>query len=82
MLSMLAVLVILFTGIVLVVIAQLRHNGDTEKKKLRCAGSYLISAGLFGLLGGCANLTALLMLFYKFPLVYGTGLVSMIGHCQ
>ena len=73
MLSMLSVVVILLTGIVLIVIAQ--YDVD-DKKKLRCAGSYLISAGLFGLLGGFANLTALLMLFYKLPLVYGTGLVS------
>ena len=50
------------------------HNEDTVRV-LRKVGAFLFSAGLFGFFGGCANLIALIMLFYEFPLCYGTGYV-------
>lgn len=50
-------------------------NKNNVGTKLKTAGSFLISAGVFGILGGVVNLLALLMLFYEIPFIYGTGLV-------
>lgn len=37
------------------------------------ASTFIISAGLFGSMGGIANILALHMLFYRIRFCYGTG---------
>lgn len=53
-------------------------NGTNEEntyKRIRLAGTFFFSGGLFGVIGGLSNTLVLIMLFYKLPLLYGTGLV-------
>lgn len=51
-------------------------NGTDEKEtyeRIRLAGAFFFSSGLFGVIGGLSNVLVLIMLFYKLPLLYGTG---------
>ena len=49
-------------------------NQDAGAGKVtREVAAFLISAGIFGAIGGITNLLGLIMLFYEIPLLYGTG---------
>lgn len=43
------------------------------KKTVRLVSSFVLYGGVFGSLGGLSNLLILIMLFYKVPLLYGSG---------
>lgn len=65
---MITLLIILAGSVLLFVID--RTNPVTQE-----AGRYLLSIGLFSLSGGLTNWIAIQMLFYKIPLVYGSGVL-------
>lgn len=64
--SLVASLFIMVIGVVLLVVVQ-------QPSWVREVAGYVISAGAFGLAGGGTNWIAITMLFYKIPLVVGSG---------
>eukprot|EP00116_Pleurobrachia_bachei_P006749 sb/3467011/ len=48
---------------------------DVTNVQSQAAGRYLMSIGLFAFSGGLTNWIAIQMLFYKIPLVYGSGVL-------
>lgn len=77
--ALLFMAIVLVVGVGLFGITQIdyikTHNANETERRIRIAGAFLISAGLFGLLGGITNILALLMLFYEIPLLFGTGYI-------
>lgn len=84
--ALLIMAIILIIGVALFGVTRIdyikNHKNNSTEDNLRIAGAFLISAGLFGLLGGIANVLALWMLFYEFPLIYGTGYVDLMRSIQ
>ncbi|XP_063692530.1 uncharacterized protein LOC134824551 isoform X2 [Bolinopsis microptera] len=48
---------------------------SSDNKHSQSAGKYLLSIGLFAFSGGFTNWIAIQMLFYKIPLIYGSGVL-------
>ena len=51
----------------------LRPGNDTCSKAVIEIARYFIAFGLFGFAGGFTNWLAIMMIFYRIPLVYGSG---------
>ena len=53
---------------------QINDTASDEKKKIiRVVSSFVIYGGLFGALGGLSNCLVLVLMFFRIPLLYGTG---------
>ena len=79
--SIIIMSVIFLVGVSLITIGhvaeRLLPSNETDDEKtyemIRFAGTFIFSGGLFGVIGGLSNVLVLIMLFYKLPLLYGTG---------
>ena len=72
MISLLLVFAVMLTGIVCVVLS--RHVYELSSSHgFDQVSRYVLSMGIFGLTSGLANVLAIVMLFYRIPLVLGSG---------
>ena len=72
MISLLLLFAVMVTGIVCLVLS--RHVYEfSPSHGFDQASRYLLSMGMFGFATGIANVMAIVMLFYRIPLVLGSG---------
>ena len=70
--SILLMFAVMLTGIVCLVLS--RHVYDLSPSHgFDQASRYILSMGIFGFLSGLANALAVVLLFYRIPLVFGSG---------
>ena len=76
-LSLLLMIVIVIIGITLFGVSHsslIKNSNNTNTPVvLRHVSSFILYGGLFGLLSGLSNLFVIILLFYKIPLLYGSG---------
>ena len=75
-LSVLTMVLVIVVGMTLLVVSRLTNvfpeEGDVSHI-LTHISTFIISAGVFGSMGGIANILALYLLFYRIKFCYGTG---------
>ena len=72
MISLLLVFAVMLTGVVCLVLS--RHVYELSPSHgFDQVSRYVLSVGIFGLASGLANVLAIVMLFYRIPLVLGSG---------
>ena len=70
--SILLMLAVMLTGIVCLVLSRHVYN-LSPSHGFDQASRYILSMGIFGFLSGLANALAVVMLFYRIPLLFGSG---------